>query len=209
MHMFRKSFRWAILYALLLSVFTAYVMLDTFVIPRVLTPAIHLATAEAAEEIADSAKTAANEAVITETSYTDDNIQITIETLYAYDTAVYIADIRISDVSYLKTAFANAAFGRNITDTTSDIAEDNSAIFAVNGDFYGFRNSGYVIRIELAIDIGQEVRFADFFDVELHFTVLKRGSSPPSVNFFNAARARPSRDISVPIGISRAFAASA
>ena len=29
---------------------------------------------------------------------------------------------------------------------TSDIATSNNAILAINGDYYGFRNSGYVIR---------------------------------------------------------------
>ena len=37
-------------------------------------------------------------------------------------------------------------YGRNITATTSDIAKGANAIFAVNGDFYGFRNSGLVLR---------------------------------------------------------------
>ena len=40
----------------------------------------------------------------------------------------------------------NAFFGRNIKETTSDIAKENNAIFAINGDFYGFMDSGPVIR---------------------------------------------------------------
>ena len=85
-------------------------------------------------------------AVTTDTSYTDENIQITLETLYVYDTAVYIAAIQIADVSDLKTALANGVYGRNIKETTSAMAESNDAIFAINGDYYGFRNDGYVIR---------------------------------------------------------------
>ncbi len=86
------------------------------------------------------------EAVMTDTSYTDENIQITLETLYVYDTAVYIAAIQTADVSYLETALANGFYGRNIKETTSAMAESNDAIFAINGDYYGFRNDGYVIR---------------------------------------------------------------
>ncbi|MGE4485268.1 MAG: phosphodiester glycosidase family protein, partial [Oscillospiraceae bacterium] len=63
-----------------------------------------------------------------------------------YDTTFYMADIQVSGVEYLKTAFANGTYGRNIKETTSDIAKDNNAIFAINGDYYGFRDDGYVVR---------------------------------------------------------------
>jgi len=84
--------------------------------------------------------------IITDYSYQDENIQITIETLRAYDTDIYIADIVVSDVAYLKTALANNTFGRNIKETTSAMAAEHEAILAINGDYYGFRNSGFVIR---------------------------------------------------------------
>ncbi|MDU5945602.1 MAG: phosphodiester glycosidase family protein, partial [Paenibacillus macerans] len=38
------------------------------------------------------------------------------------------------------------SFGRNITENTSEIASNNGAIFAVNGDYYGFRGDGVIIR---------------------------------------------------------------
>lgn len=60
--------------------------------------------------------------------------------------SVYIADVTVSDVSFLRAGLANGVFGRNIKETTSDIAKENNAIFAINGDFYGFRDSGPVIR---------------------------------------------------------------
>lgn len=84
--------------------------------------------------------------VITASSYKDDNISITIETVRKYDTDIYIADIQVSDVSYLKTAFAQGTYGRNIKETTSGMAETNNAIFAINGDYYGFRDYGFVLR---------------------------------------------------------------
>lgn len=37
-------------------------------------------------------------------------------------------------------------FGRNIVETTSTIAKNNDAIFAINGDYYGFREDGVLIR---------------------------------------------------------------
>ncbi|MBC5679953.1 MAG: phosphodiester glycosidase family protein [Lachnospira sp.] len=57
-----------------------------------------------------------------------------------------MADVTVSDVSFLRAGLANGVFGRNIKETTSDIAKENNAIFAINGDFYGFRDSGPVIR---------------------------------------------------------------
>ena len=54
--------------------------------------------------------------------------------------SVYIADVTVSDVSFLWAGLANGVFGRNIKETTSDIAKENNAIFAINGDFYGRKN---------------------------------------------------------------------
>ena len=54
--------------------------------------------------------------------------------------SVYIADVTVSDVSFLWAGLANGIFGRNIKETTLDIAKENNAIFAINGDFYGRKN---------------------------------------------------------------------
>ncbi len=83
--------------------------------------------------------------VITENTYDDGSISIQITQYRAYDTDIYVAEITLSDISDLKTAFANDTYGKNITQTTSDIAESNDAILAINGDYYSAR-SGYVIR---------------------------------------------------------------
>jgi exopolysaccharide biosynthesis protein len=58
----------------------------------------------------------------------------------------YVADVELDDATTLQSAFANNSFGGNITETTSAIAEDNNAVFAINGDYYGFRDTGIVIR---------------------------------------------------------------
>ena len=51
-----------------------------------------------------------------------------------------------ASAEHLKTAFADNTYGRNVTDTTSGMAEAVDAILAVNGDFYGAQQSGFVIR---------------------------------------------------------------
>ncbi len=81
-----------------------------------------------------------------ENNYKDDNISISLSQHRIKDTDIYVADIRLSSAQYLKTAFAFDAYGKNITAATSDIAAVHNAIFAVNGDYYGIREAGFVIR---------------------------------------------------------------
>ena len=78
--------------------------------------------------------------------YSDGKTSITLKQYREYDSNIYVADVTVSDASDLKTALANNTYGRNITDTTSDMAAKNNAILAINGDYYGARQSGYVIR---------------------------------------------------------------
>lgn len=129
----------------MLTCLTSYVLLDVFVIPRAYVVVSDNANTTTDQETDTSADitTTAN---ITATSYQDANITITITEYREYDTSIYVADIYLSKIDYLKTAFANSTFGRNITEKTSTIATDNSAILAINGDFYGARTKGYVIR---------------------------------------------------------------
>ena len=79
-------------------------------------------------------------------SYADENMSISVYSVRAYDTDIYVADVQVSSAEYLKTALAQDSFGRNLKDTTSNMAEDAGAVLAVNGDYYGFRDDGYVLR---------------------------------------------------------------
>ena len=79
-------------------------------------------------------------------SYADENMQITVKKMRAYNTDVYVADITVTSAEYLKTALAQNSFGRNLKDTTSNMAEQSGAVLAINGDYYGFRDYGYVVR---------------------------------------------------------------
>lgn len=101
---------------------------------------------EAESEMDEAPAAALDEPVITDHSYNDGFTSIEISTLRMLDTDIYIADVEIIDPSLIRTALAEGAFGRNLTEPTSVIAERNDAIFAVNGDYYGFRSSGYVMR---------------------------------------------------------------
>jgi exopolysaccharide biosynthesis protein len=103
-----------------------------------------------AENSSADAITETTNATTTDTTYTSDQADITISTVTTGsgdDTVTYyVADVTLTDATALRSAFAGDAFGTNITETTSAIAEDNNAIFAINGDYYGFRDTGIVIR---------------------------------------------------------------
>ncbi|WP_026393669.1 phosphodiester glycosidase family protein [Acetobacterium malicum] len=136
---FSKPYRWAGVFSLLLVGMFTFVLLDAFVIQKSMVIV-------ASETGTETATVVEVEPVVTETSYADEHIEISIETLQEYDSTIYVADIQISDASYLKTAFANSTYGRNVKAKTSDIAAAQNAIFAINGDYYGFRDEGYVLR---------------------------------------------------------------
>ena len=171
-----KRYVFTIIYSVLLAAFTLYIILDTFVISRVYDqdttqmntgvfnneasdtaeddsiyePAIYMyeETAATAPTVVATAPTVATTAKADEEigCYSDENISVTIEEYTYNDTRVYVADVKLNSAEYLKTAFADDAYGKNIKATTSEMAEDNDAILAINGDNYGSRESGYVIR---------------------------------------------------------------
>lgn len=160
---FNKPYRIAVLTTIFVVSFSTFVLLDTFVIPKEISnnELINITNSSDgsnSSNISDNSDDKTNNLsnntnnddnsniIITDSSYKDENIKITISTKRENNTTYYVADIVLNDASLLKTAFANNTYGRNIKDTTSNIAKDNNAILAINGDFYGFRNSGYVLR---------------------------------------------------------------
>jgi exopolysaccharide biosynthesis protein len=99
---------------------------------------------------ADAAGTGDAEPVITETSYTSDSMTITISKVVegsgSSTVTYYVADVVLDDATDLLGGFANNQFGTNVVAYTSDIAESLGAVFAINGDYNGFRDTGIVIR---------------------------------------------------------------
>ena len=140
MKFFKKSYTYATCFGILLTSSFSYSMLKTFV----LSDAIQ--TVKATTTDTKAAKQAAATATTTDTSYSDDNIQVSLTEKTVENTQVYIADITVSSSDYLKTAFAQNTYGTNVTAKTSVTAAENHAILAVNGDYYGANSTGYVIR---------------------------------------------------------------
>ena len=91
-----------------------------------------------------------SEPVLTDTTYVSDtmSIEITKVIMGEGDNQVvsFIADVVVNDATRLSGGFADNAFGTNIVANTSTIGAFYDAVFAINGDYYGFRESGIVIR---------------------------------------------------------------
>ena len=168
-----RKFGWAIGYGLVLTAFTAFMALDTFVISHEMqTDAGKMNTAMFDNIKSSDSSTAsptqqqgAQEQQETiggnthysqlglvplkikkEPDYQDENITLTLSEFYEYETHIYVADVYLSSAEHLKTAFAYDTYGRNVKAYTSEIARDHGAVFAINGDFYGAQERGYVIR---------------------------------------------------------------
>lgn len=137
---FDKPYRWAVVYGGVLTLAFFLALLDAFVIPKI------LATPQGAVTPQPSDGGPVGEAIVTDTSYQDDQISIQIETLRIHDTTVYVADVVLVDAALLKTALAQNTYGRNVKATPSAMAREHEAILAINGDYYGFRESGVVLR---------------------------------------------------------------
>ncbi|HMR21029.1 MAG TPA: phosphodiester glycosidase family protein [Micropruina sp.] len=123
--------------------------LDRFVIEHV--QVADVSQYESANSTAQAPTTDATAtAVLTDTSYTKGATSVTIRTVTTgsgSDTLTYyVAEVTLNEATTLRSAFANNQFGENITERTSEIAADHDAVFAINGDYYGFRDTGIVIR---------------------------------------------------------------
>ncbi|MCC3172899.1 phosphodiester glycosidase family protein [Streptococcus sanguinis] len=142
MKFLKKRYAYASIFGLLLIASFSYSMLKTFVIAET----ISTVSSTSSSSNAKAASKAAETATVTDTSYSDDNISVTLTKKTVSNTQVYIADVTVSSSEYLKTAFAQNTYGNNVTAKTSETAANNNAILAVNGDYYGANTTGYVIR---------------------------------------------------------------
>ncbi|QQC35524.1 phosphodiester glycosidase family protein [Streptococcus oralis] len=142
MKVLKKPYLYASVLGLLLTSSFTYSMLKTFVLAETISTVSNASSTSNTT----AASQAAKNAQVTDTSYSDGNISVTLTEKTVNETQVYVADITLSSSDYLKTALAQNSYGTNVTAKTSVTAAENNAILAVNGDYYGANSSGYVIR---------------------------------------------------------------
>lgn len=135
-------------YVIVLVIFTVYMLLDTFVITKKLAVVSNQSRSVSSSSDSSVSNSSGKSGSVTKssTAYEDDNIKIALIDYRENDTDIHMSDVKVSSSEYLKTAFAQSSYGRNVTEKTSDIAESVNAILAINGDYYGAQESGYVIR---------------------------------------------------------------
>ncbi len=143
---------WTAISCGLALLFGIYVLLDTFLLARVEGSVqeenLSLFAVEAAGAPAqtDSTVPELTEQQTENLVYSDENVSIALNQYRVYNTDVYVAEVWLSSAQYLKTALAQNSYGKNVTAKTSEMAAENGAILAINGDYYGAKESGYVIR---------------------------------------------------------------
>ena len=142
MKVLKKPYLYASVLSLLLTSSFTYSMLKTFVLAETISTVSNTGSTSNTA----AASQAAKNAQVTDTSYSDGNISVNLTEKTVNETQIYVADITLSSSDYLKTALAQNSYGTNVTAKTSVTAAENNAILAVNGDYYGANNSGYVIR---------------------------------------------------------------
>ena len=133
-----KKYFFNIVYGCFIICFSVFVVLEAIVIPKGEQKVPH--NESFINDLDESS------VIIEENKYVDNNIQITISYDRYCDSNIYIADVKLSNYKYFRTAFSKDIFGKNIERETSVTAKENNAIFAVNGDYYGFRDFGFVVR---------------------------------------------------------------
>lgn len=83
-------------------------------------------------------------------TYEDDKVSLTINKVTtgtgSDKVTYYVADVKVSNTSYLRTGFASGEYGKNIRESVQDMAKDYNAILAMSGDYYGNSDSSVVIR---------------------------------------------------------------
>ncbi len=140
-----KSLRKALTlaYSVLLVGTSSLAVLDTLFISKSYTKFSNETTTT--NQSANSSGTSTAK-VNTATAYEDDTKAISIETYERNSTQIHVATVTIKGDASIKTALADETYGRNIKAKTSTTAQSVNAVLAVNGDYYGARDAGYVIR---------------------------------------------------------------
>ena len=79
-------------------------------------------------------------------SFQGETTKIAIHKVQSDGVTYFVADVWIKNINALHTALAKGTYGRGFHEMPLKIANDNHAVFAVSGDYYGAREQGVVVR---------------------------------------------------------------
>ncbi|MBQ7886194.1 MAG: phosphodiester glycosidase family protein [Clostridia bacterium] len=77
--------------------------------------------------------------------YEDSSLRVTIETMRQHETNILVARVKIADPSQIRTTMA-ARYGSTGTVLPDRLAKRVNAVLAINGDFFNFNSTGYLVR---------------------------------------------------------------
>ena len=86
------------------------------------------------------------EVVKSNSGYKSANVNVELKRYENDEVVFYVADIYVKDISCFVTAFAKGKYGKGIRNWAGNINEQIGGIIAINGDYYGGRDDGIVIR---------------------------------------------------------------
>lgn len=90
---------------------------------------------------------AAGATLQTDTRHESDSVQVTLTTQRRGRSVCHVQDIYVQSVENLRCAFADGVYGKGVRAHPLDMAAENNAICAINGDYYGASaETGAVIR---------------------------------------------------------------
>lgn len=91
------------------------------------------------------------ETVCTENSYTSPTVSVEIEKIETGESerdrvTYFVADIHVASTEYLRTWVANGKFEYFSTQDVLEMDEASAAVVSVNGDFYSYQKTGFLVR---------------------------------------------------------------
>ncbi len=79
-------------------------------------------------------------------SHQSDTLRVAVNRVQENGVTYFVVDIYIRYIELFRTAFAKDQYGGGIHESAKKIAERMNAVVATNGDYYGARSNGIVIR---------------------------------------------------------------
>ena len=91
-------------------------------------------------------ETVPEETTVEETTAEPIHTEVTLTSDRYLDTDIHLLYLTLADIKDLRTCFAENSYGLNIKETVLTMSNRVNALAAINGDFYGARDGGYVLR---------------------------------------------------------------
>ena len=112
--------------------------------------------------------------------YSSANLKITIEEKELNGTHYFVADVQFLKNADIESATADEIYHGDLRETTSHLAEELGAVFAINADYYVARTEGVIVRKREALRDKPDMDDAAMcFDMSGDMTIVNENSTSP------------------------------